>query len=329
MKNVVLLADPNTPAWGFAKKIQNYLVDKKSDYLKLYELDMTKFRNKEFLPYSPKNIRKKHVYYIQSSKKHPNDWWAELLLSKDMALSASVESLTFVLPNMPYSRQDRKHKSRVPISARAVARSISPGVKRIITMDLHAPQIQGFYPDEMPLDNLYSFPEAVKYIREHHYGDLENLLVVSPDTGGVKRVKSFLKRLSIANKKDTKNHNYSTANILKIRDENNKIEEMKIIGNVKGKNVIVVDDMYDTCGTILDAGKLLKENGAKKLMSYATHGLLTKRKKELTDFFDVVMTSNTHYDKKNSTIEVIDMSPLFAQAIYRAQKGKSISSLFD
>lgn len=328
MNNLVLLADRKSKAWGFAKKIQKYILKEKKEYFKLFELEMTKFGNKEFLPYVPKNLRKKEVYLIQSSNKSPNDWWAELLLIKDMALSASVENLSFVLPNMPYSRQDRKHKSRVPISARAVANSISPGIKRIITMDLHAPQIHGFYPQELPVDNLYSFPEAVKHIRKNHFKDLENMVIVSPDSGGVKRVKSFFKRMNTANRKDSKRHNYSTASILKIRDENNEIEDMKVIGDVKKKNILIVDDMYDTCGTIIEAGKLLKENGAKKLFAYSTHGIFTKRKKELTDFFDVVMTSNTHYSERDG-IEVIDMSPLFAEAIYRAQKGLSISKLFE
>jgi len=328
MKDVILLADPKSKAWEFARKIQDYLIKNYQECFELCELEMNKFGNRELLPYSPKNLRKKEVYLIQSSNKSPNDWWAELLLIKDMALSASVESLSFVLPNMPYSRQDRKHKSRVPVSARAVANSISQGTKRIITMDLHAPQIQGFYPAELPVDNLYSFPEAVKYIRKNHFKDLENMIIVSPDTGGVKRVKSFFKRMDVANREDSKKHNYSTASILKIRNEDNEIEDMKVIGDVEEKNVLIVDDMYDTCGTIIDAGKLLKENGAKKLLAYATHGIFTKRRKELTDLFDVVMTSNTHYLKKDG-LEVIDMSPLFAEAIYRAQIGESISELFD
>lgn len=328
MENTILLADKKSKAWKFAKKIQEHILKEKKELFDLYELEITEFGNKELLPYSPKNLRQKDVYFIQSSNKLPNDWWAELLLVKDMALSASVNSLSFVLPNIPYSRQDRKHKSRVPISARAVANSISQGTQRIITMDLHAPQIQGFYPAEVPVDNLYSFPEAVKYIRKNHFKDLENMIIVSPDTGGVKRVKSFFKRMNLANKEDNKKHNYSTANILKIRDENNNIEDMKVIGNVKGKNILIVDDVYDTCGTILEAGRLLKENGAEKLLAYATHGIFTKGRKELTDFFDVVMTSNTHYSKKDG-LELIDVSPLFAEAIYRAQKGRSISELFD
>ncbi len=328
MENSILLADRNSKAWKFAKKIKKYIQQEKKDYIDLCELEMREFRNKELLPYSPQNLRKKDVYLIQSSDKDPNKWWAELLLIKDMALSASVENLTFVLPNMAYSRQDRKHKSRVPISARAVANSISPGLKRIITSDLHASQIQGFYPANLPVDNLYSFPEAVKYLRKNHFKDLENLVIVAPDTGGVGRVKSFFRRMNTANKEDSKKHNYSMANILKIRNENNEVEDMKLIGNVDNKNVLVVDDIYDSCGTIMEAGKLLRENGAKKLLAYAAHGIFTKGRKDLTNFFDIVMTSNTHYSRKDK-LEVIDVSPLFAEAIYRAQKGESISKLFE
>ncbi|MFH1503256.1 MAG: ribose-phosphate pyrophosphokinase [Candidatus Diapherotrites archaeon] len=343
MKDVVLLADPKTSAWDFANKIKDYIKEKKEKEISLLKLEMTRFRDKENLPYVPENIRKKDVYFIQSPNKHPNNWWVELLLVKDLCLSASVNSLSFVLSNMRYSRQDRKHRSRVPVSSRALANSISPGLQRIITMDLHSPQIQNAYPANVPLDNLHSFPEAVKYLRQNHFGDLENLVLVSPDAGGVHRTMSYMKKLIYANADDQFNHamtgkgsslafhNYSFAMISKIREKPGEIEKMILTGDVKDKNVLIVDDIYDSCGTSIEAGKLLREEGAKKLLVYATHGLFTKGTKEILENFDIVMTSNTHYkpSKNNGNIEIIDMTPIFAEAIYRAQEGLSISKLFD
>jgi ribose-phosphate pyrophosphokinase len=331
MRDVVLLADPKTPAWDFANKIQNYILKTKEEEIRLYNLEMNLFKDGENMPYVPENIRKKDVYLVQSSNKRPNDWLAELILIKDLCLSASVNSLSFVLPNMRYSRQDRKHCSRVPISTRAVADAISPGLKRIITMDLHSPQIQNAYPANVPLDNLHSFPEVVKYLRENHFSDLENLVVVSPDIGSANRANSFMKRLIRAENSDSKKNNYSFAIINKTRDKSGDIEDMLLIGNVEGKNALILDDICDSGGTSINAGKLLKEKGAKRLLTYSTHGLYTKGTKDLLETFDVVMTSNTHYKQKknNGNVEVVDMAPLFAEAIYRAQMGLSVSKLFD
>ncbi len=332
MRDVVLLADPKSSSWGFAKKIQEYIYKNKEEKVQLAKLEMTRFNNKEIMPHVPENIRKKDVYFVQSSKKHPNDWWVELLLTKDLCASASANSISFILPNMNYTRQDRKHKSRVPISSRAFANSISSGLKRIITMDLHSAQIQNAYPANVPIDNLYSFPEVVKHIRSKHLSDLENLVVISPDAGGVDRAASFLGRLINATHEfDQKPHNYSFAFTHKLRSKPGEIEKMWLIGDVKDKNVLVIDDIYDTGGTNIKCAELLREAGAQKLMSYATHGLFTKGTEGLLKTYDSILTSNTHYKPKkgNGNIEVIDMSGSFAEAIYRAQKGQSISKMFD
>lgn len=329
MKDIVLLADPKTSAWDFAKKIQDYILDVKKQKVDMQELVMKEFRDYENMPEINENIRRKDVYLIQSSNKHPNNWWTELLLTKDLCLSADVNSLSLVLPYMRYTRQDRKHKSRVPISTRALANSISPGLKRIITMDLHSPQIQNAYPAEVPLDNLHSFPEVVKYLRKNHPNDLENLAVVSPDAGGMTRTNAFLKRLIKSETVNSINENYSFAIISKIRDTTGTIEDMFLAGDVRDKNVLIIDDIYDSCGTVIKAGELLKKNGAKRLLTYATHGLFTRGTKDVTDAFDVVMTSNTHYNNENEGVEIIDVTPTFAEAIYRAQKGLSVSKLFE
>jgi len=328
MKDVVLLADPKTSAWDFAENIQNYIYKTKEENVPLYEINIEYFNNKELNVSVLSNIRKKHIYYIHDSSKNPQEWWVELLLVKDLLLSASVESITLVLPNMLYSRQDRKHISRVPISSRALANSISPGIKRIITVDLHSPQIQNAYPSNVPLDNLHSFPDVVRYLEEKHMKEIENLVIVSPDVGGVDRARSFLKRLENLNEGFFKKRDYSLALINKARSKPGEVLGMQLVGEVYGKDVLIVDDIIDTGGTLCKAADLLREKGARKIMCYATHGIFSKGHEELTEKFDIVMTSNTHYREPDS-VEVIDLAPLFAEAIYRAQKGLSVSKLFE
>lgn len=323
MDKAVLLADPNSKAWDFAKKIQDYIKETKQIYIPLREISIKHFRNGEIDMHIQETIRKKDIYFIHDSSKNPSEWWVELLLLKDLLLSGSADSVTFVLPDMLYSRKDRKEKPHVPISARALARALSPGIKKIITMDLHASQIQGFYPENVPLDNLYSFPEVVHYIKENVLVDsFENFVILSPDAGGVERAKAFAQRLG-KNPLAFMYKRRTTEGTGDTRD----VEEMILVGNVEGKNVLVVDDIIDSGGTLCKAAELLKQKGAKRLFCYGTHGFFTCGTEELKKNFEKVMTSNTHY-REDSDIITIDVSPIFAEAIYRAQMGKSISELF-
>jgi len=324
MEKVILLADRKSNAWNFAERIQKYLLERRDVEIPLQELSTEFFINKEINMEVPENVRKKDVYFIQDSTRNPQEWWVQLLLLKDLLLSASAESVSFVLPDMFYSRKDRKDMPHVPISARALARSISPGLKRIITMDLHAPQIQGFYPEDIPIDNLYSFPSVVNYLKENpqDIDDLEKLVALSPDAGGTERVRAFAQKLE---------SQYPIAFIEKRRPHAGEIEEMNLIGNVRGRDVFIVDDMIDSGGTLCKAASLLKEKGAKKLFCYGTHGLFTEGTERLSECFERTITSNTHYpeEQDNRPVEVMDVSHVFAEAIYRAQKGLSISKLFE
>ncbi len=188
-------------------------------------------------------------------------------------------------------------------------------------MDLHAPQIQGFYPESIPLDNLYSFPEVVRYFfKENGSFDPENLVVVSPDVGGVERAGSLAKRINPKN---------PVTFIEKRRKTAGEVEGMRLVGDVYGKDVLLVDDIIDSGGTLCKAADLLKEKGAKRLICYGTHGIFTMGYEKLFEKFDRVITSNTHNKESNKNLEVIDVSSIFAEAIYRAQKGLSISKLFE
>lgn len=327
MKDVILLADPESKVWNFSKAIKKYIEETKEQEIQLSKVEIDLFRNKETKMHVPENVRTKDVYFIHDSSKNPSQWWTDMLLIKDLLNNASANSVSFVLPSMLWSRQDRKDKPHVPISARAVARSITPGTHRIITMDLHAAQIQGFYPETLPVDNLYSFPKIIRHLREKHASLLENLVIVSPDAGGVTRARSFSQRLYQTQPKD-KNQNYPLAVISKIRAKPGEVEKMYLAGDVKDKDALIVDDILDSGGTLCKATDLLKENKAKKVYCYATHGIFTKGTEHLNEKIDKVFTSNLHYVEENG-VEVIDLSGEFAEAIYRAQKGLSISKLFE
>jgi len=325
MKNASLLVDKNSDAWGFSKKIQEYIQREYNEKISIQELNIGKFRNDESNISVPENLRGKDIYYIADSSKNPNDWWAEILLIKDLVLNASANSLTLVLPDMCYSRQDRKDRPRVPISARAIADSISPGTKRIITMDLHAAQIQGFYPATLPVHNLYSFPEVVKHLIEKYPDFIKNLLILSPDAGGVDRAKYFLKRLE----KMAPENEYDIGFMIKQRPTAGEVGTIKYVGpNYAGKNILIVDDIVDSGKTLGTNAEELKKGGANKIFCYATHGLFTEGTLDLKSKFDNIFTSNTHHNE-DETINVVDMSPLFAESIYRTQMDKSISELFE
>ena len=324
--NSVLLADPDSYAWDFAERIQGYIQEKKGILIPLKKLSVKHFKNGEIDMHVPENVRKKEIYFIHDSTKNPQQWWTEILLVEVLLLRASAQIVTLFLPNMLYSRTDRKEKPHVPISARALADSIYPGADRIITMDLHATQIQGFYPQRVPVDNLHSFSAVARYIKRNNIIDsTENLVILSPDAGGVDRAKAFSRKLGSKN---------PLAFIYKRRategtGDTRAVKEMVLVGDVENKDVLIVDDLIDSGRTLCKAAELLKQNGARKLFCYATHGLFSKGTEELFRYFDKVMMSNTHYPKEANNVVVIDLSPVFAEAIYRASVGESISKLFD
>ena len=304
LDNLVLLADKTSNVWDFAEKMKEYICRKIQQEIPLREVSVKLFSNGEIDMHIPESVRRKDIYFVHDSTKNPQEWWIELLLLQDLLLSNSAESVSFVLPNLLYSRQDRRDKPHVPISARALADSLSPNIKRVLTMDLHSPQIQGFYDSSVPLENLYSFPVVVSYLRKSSIiQNLDELVVVSPDAGGVKRAEDFSRRLK---------PRYPMAFLEKRRDTNGerKINKMILVGSVRGRDVLLIDDIIDSGGTLCKTASVLKKRGAGKLYCYGTHGLFTKGLDELSEYFDGIYCTNSYSNLDNYTIEFGDPSSI-------------------
>lgn len=278
--------------------------------------DIENFSDGEIWAKYSENIRGDDVYVIQPTHP-PGDNLIELLIMLDAAKRASARRVTAVIPYFGYARQDRKDQPRVSITAKLVANLITrAGADRVITMDLHAPQIQGFF--DIPLDHLYSSAIFVDYFRKKN---IPNLAVASPDVGGIKMARSYAKRLGA-----------DLILIDKRRPKANEVEVMNVIGNVDGKNVLIVDDLIDTAGTFVNAVKALKENGAKQIFGACTHPILSgKAIEQITksEVKSIVVTDSIPVRKECPKIEYRSASRLFAEAIIRTHNNKSISSLFD
>ncbi|CAG2139445.1 Ribose-phosphate pyrophosphokinase [Cupriavidus yeoncheonensis] len=266
------------------------------------------------------NVRGKHVIVLQSTCAPTNDNLMELMVMVDALKRASARSITAAMPYFGYARQDRRPRSaRVAISAKVVANMLEvAGVERVLTMDLHADQIQGFF--DIPVDNIYASPVLLGDLREKNYGDL---LVVSPDVGGVVRARALAKEL-----------NCDLAIIDKRRPKANVAEVMNIIGEVDGRNCVIMDDMIDTGGTLCKAAQVLKERGAQKVFAYCTHPVLSggAAARIADSALDEVVVCDTiplsEEAAKCGKIRQLSTAPLLAETFTRIVKGDSIMSLF-
>ena len=262
------------------------------------------------------NIRGQDVFVVQSTNP-PFENLMELLVMIDAARRASANRINAVIPYFGYARQDRKDEPRVAISAKLVANLlVTAGADRIITMDLHAPQIQGFF--DIPVDHLYCSRVFFKHIKKNN---IQNLVVASPDVGGIKMARAYAKKLET-----------ELVLIDKRRPKPNVAEVMNIIGDVEGKNVLIVDDLIDTGGSFVNAVEALKNQGAIDIYGICTHAILSGNAidKITNSSIKKLMISNTLPLRTNSPkIEVISVGKIFAQAIRRTNKNESISSLFD
>ncbi|MEO0215690.1 MAG: ribose-phosphate pyrophosphokinase [candidate division WOR-3 bacterium] len=280
---------------------------------------VTKFADGELKIKIEENIRGQDVFVVQTTNP-PAENILELLLFLDAAKRASAERITAVIPYFGYARQDRKDEPRVPISAKLIANLLSAsGANRILTMDLHAEQIQGFF--DIPVDHLYAAPVFIEYYSRR---SLSDYVIVSPDAGRVNRVRAFARRLG----KDV-----PIAIIDKRRTGPNQAIVLNVIGEVKGKNAIIYDDMIDTGGTIVEASEALYNNGAKEIYACVVHPLFSRdcSTRVLNSHIQEIVVTNTLSiapEKLNPKIKIISIAGLLAEAIKRIHKNESISSLF-
>ena len=288
--------------------------------LKLVNSNIKRFADGEIYAEINENIRGNSIFVIQSISTPANDNLMELLICIDALRRSSAKNITAVIPYFGYARQDRKVVPRTAISAKLVSNLITnAGAHRIVTVDLHAGQIQGFF--DIPVDNLFSTPIFSKHIKK--YISNKNIICVAPDVGGVERARALGQKLNVG-----------LAIVDKRRPAPGKSQVMNIIGNVKGKNCLLIDDIIDSGGTIVNAAKALKEKGAKDVYVYVTHGVLSGNAVEqinnskikkliLTDTID-----NSNKIKKSSKIVVLSISNLMAEAIKRISNSTSVSDLF-
>jgi ribose-phosphate pyrophosphokinase len=268
------------------------------------------------------NVRGKDVFIVQPTCTPVNDNFMELLVMLDAFRRASAARITAVMPYYGYARQDRKDQPRVPISAKLVANLLTQaGANRILTLDLHAGQIQGFF--DIPLDHLYAVGVFLQHFQTYKQKELNNLVVVSPDVGGIKMARAYAKRFGAG-----------LAIVDKRRRSPEATEVMHILGEVEGKNVLLVDDIIATGSSLVEAAKALKKNKAEKIFACVTHGILSGNAHEKIEnsCIDKLFISDSiplPEEKENSQIEVVSLGSLFGEAIKRIHKEESISVLFD
>lgn len=295
-----------------------------ADYLgvQLTNASIRRFADMEVFVEIHENVRGEDVFVIQSTSYPANDNIMELLVCLDALKRASARRITAVIPYFGYARQDRKVGPRTPISAKLVANVIAAsGASRVLTVDLHAGQIQGFF--DIPLDHLYAAPVIVADIKEN-YTKADNIMIVSPDVGGVVRARALANRL-----------NADLAIVDKRREKAGKSEVMNIIGDVSGRDCILLDDIVDSAGTICNAAGALKKAGASSVAAYVTHGVLSGQalerieKSVLTSMVvtDTIQTTDSVKNTKN--LRVISVAALLAEAVKRISNETSVSSLFD
>jgi ribose-phosphate pyrophosphokinase len=283
--------------------------------ISLGEVNILQFSDGEFLPSFIKSVRGSRVFLIQSTMPSSDNLF-ELLQMIDAAKRASARHITAVIPYFGYARQDRKDKPRVPITSKLVTNLLeAAGATRIMTMDLHADQIQGFF--EIPVDHLYSSSLFIPDIEKLRLSDLT---IASPDMGGSKRATAYAKQLST-----------EVVICYKQRKQANQIDKMTVIGDVSNRHIVLVDDMVDTGGTLVKAAEMLIDKGAKSVRAYCTHGVLSGQaieKIENSKLQELVITNTIPQLKQSSKIRVLDVAGLFASVMQKVNSNESISGHF-
>jgi len=306
-----------TKALIFSGRATRYLAEKIAESYghPLGNVDVTVFSDGEFQPSFEENIRGRDVFLVQSTF-HPADNLLELLMLIDAARRASAKRIVAVIPYFGLARQDRKDKPRVSVASKLIANLLTAaGVQRIITLDLHADQIQAYF--DVPVDHIYASSIFTPYIETLN---LPNLLMASPDTGGTRRAAAYAKFL-----------NTGFVICYKQRSKPNEIGKIELVGSVEGKDVVLIDDIIDTGGSITKAGDLIMDRGAASVRAFCTHPVFSGQayeKIEKSKFTEVVVTDTMPLKQHSDKIKVLSTANLFAEVIRRALKTKSISSLY-
>ena len=295
---------------AFSKSVAKYLS------IPLSEATINRFSDGEISIQISESVRGRDVFIIQSTCAPANANLMELLIMTDALKRSSASSITAIVPYFGYARQDRKAAPRVPISAKLVANLFeTAGIDRVVTLDLHAGQIQGFF--DIPVDNLYGSIVFTDYLKRKN---LKNPIIASPDIGGVARARNFAKNMGL-----------EIVIVDKRREKANESEVMNIIGNVEGKDVILIDDMIDTAGTIVKAASALKKNGATSVMAFCSHPVLSGPAHERIkngELDELVVTDTIPLAQENEKITVLSVAHLFSEVIRRIYHNESVNGLF-
>ncbi len=316
----LISGNANMPlAQGIAKRMSMH----RGVAMELVDARVERFNDGEIFVEVFENVRGEDMFIIQPTSNPANDNLMELLIMADALRRSSARRITAVIPYFGYARQDRRTKARTPISAKLVANMIvEAGIERVLTMDLHAAQIQGFF--DIPVDNLYASPVFALDIVTQFREQIGDVMIVSPDVGGVARARELAKRI-----------NAPLSIVDKRREKPGEVAEMTVIGDVSDKICVIVDDMCDTAGTMCKAAQVLLDNGAKEVHAYTTHGVLSGPAVErITNSVlkSMVITDTiapTEAVKNTPNIRIIRTAPVFAQAILNIWNGTSVSSLFE
>ncbi|KFI29730.1 ribose-phosphate pyrophosphokinase [Paenirhodobacter enshiensis] len=289
----------------------------------LVDARVERFNDQEIFVEVYENVRGEDMFIIQPTSNPANDNLMELLIMADALKRSSADRITAVIPYFGYARQDRRMKARTPISSKLVANLLTEaGINRVLTLDLHAAQIQGFF--DIPVDNLYASPIFALDILHNFRGQMDNMMVVSPDVGGVARARELAKRI-----------NAPLAIVDKRREKAGEVAGMTVIGDVSGKKCIIVDDICDTAGTLCKAAEVLMEAGATEVHAYITHGVLSGPavdRVKASVMKTLVITDSINPTEETlaaPNIRIVPTAPMFAQAILNTWSGTSVSSLFE
>lgn len=316
---ILILADKNGRAYEFAKQVYKTLNtnDKRERKYRLGHVEIKKFADGEIFSEIQGSVRKKTCFYIHDSSMAPQDWAMSLAITNDALMRSSAGKINNVLPYMKYSRQDRMASPRTPITASVIADMIQQNAYRVITTDIHNPATQGKY--RIPFDNLKAFPIIIKHLRENRPDFLENTVLVAPDMGSAKNTESYAKILGL-----------DIAIAHKVRGKDGKVKKMTLVGDVNGKNAILVDDMIDTGGTLRTAAEVIKEKGGQKIYACATHGLFNgdAREKFQDSALEKIIVTDSIPQDPEGKIEVVSLANLFSDAIFRISHGQSISEMY-